>query len=61
MNEWTIVVLVTLVGITGKKFLRVRFSEMENVDEATVYWLQLRNIFLFNNRDKFILWYVFEH
>lgn len=60
MNEWTIAVLVT-AGITRKKFLHVRFSEMENVNEATVYWLQLRNMFLFNTRDEFVFWLMYEH
>lgn len=63
MNEWTIVELVT-AGITGKKkkiSFHVRFSEMENVDEATVPWLQLRNIVMFSNRGEFISRRMLEH
>lgn len=63
MNEWTIVELVT-AGITGKKnnlSLHVRFSEMENVDGATVPWLQLRNRVVFSNRGEFISRRLPEH
>lgn len=63
MNEWTIVELVT-ASITGKKkkiSFHVRFSEMENVGEATVPWLQLRNIVMFNNRGKFTSRHMLEH
>lgn len=55
-NEWTNYCRISHCRKTGEKESRfhVRFYEMENVDEATVSRLQLKNIVMFNNRRAYL-------